>query len=160
MDRFAWLSAISPWINPREYGERRGAGLAVALLLAGCAVMSGRQPEGSPSDGDEGPVVDPVGLYDVTMSSQGRVSEGTIEIRGKAGSYRGTVVLGSVSAVLESVEAGAGMIHLRVDMPRGKLVLRLTGDGRCFSGNWVLDMQRGTVMAEKRGEVEGNAAGC
>lgn len=129
------------------------------LLLAGCAVMQGPPPEGLPADATEaGP--DPVGVYDVTMSSQSQVSEGTFEIRGDTRKYRGTLVLGTVSAVLESVEADAGVIHLRVKMPAGTLVLRLAGDGRCFSGNWVLDMQRGTVAAEKRVAVEGDPPPC
>ncbi len=130
---------------------------ATAILLAGCAVMSGPQPEGPPSNRDEEAVMDPVGVYDVTMSSQSHVSEGTIEIRGKPGRYHGFMQLGSVSAVLERVEPGAGILHLRVKLPGGTLVLRLTGDGRSFSGNWVLETQRGTVTAGKRGVAKGES---
>ena len=102
--------------------------------------------------------MDPVGVYDVTMSSQSQVSKGTIEIRGKPGRYHGSVQLGSVSAVLERVEPGAGILHLRVKLPGGTLVLRLTGDGRSFSGNWVLGVQRGTVVATRRGR--GSPGSC
>ncbi len=150
---------IRPAFQRRFRGSRMdrfsGAALsATAILLAGCAVMSGPQPEGSPSNRDEQAVMDPVGIYDVTMSSQSDVSEGTIEIRGRPGRYHGYLQLGSMSAVLESVEPGAGILHLRVKLPGGTLVLRLTGDGRSFSGNWVLDVQRGTVTATRRGKGE------
>lgn len=113
--------------------------------------MPGPQTEEFGSDRDEGTVLDPVGVYDVTMSSQSQVSEGTIEIRGRPGRYHGSLQLGSVSAALERVEPGAGILHLRVGLPAGTLVVRLTGDGKSFSGNWVLETQRGTVTATKRG---------
>lgn len=119
--------------------------------------MPGPQPEGSRSYRDEGAVLDPVGVYDVTMSSQSSVSEGIIEIGGKPGRYHGSLQVGSVSAVLERVEPGAGILHLRVGLPGGTLVLRLTGDGKSFSGNWVLDTQRGTVVATKRGPAKGES---
>jgi len=131
----------------------RPALLAAAILLAGCTAMPGPQTEGFGSDRDEEAVLDPVGVYDMTMSSQSHVSEGTIEIRGRPGRYHGYLQLGSVSAVLESVEPGAGILHLRVRLTGGTLVLRLTGDGSSFSGNWVLETQRGTVTATKRGEA-------
>ena len=134
--------------------------LTVALLLAGCALVAGRQPEGLLANAEAEPVVDPVGVYDVTMSSGSQVSEGTIEIRGKPGNYRGTLVVGVMLVVIEGVETGAGIIQLRVDMPMGTLVLRLAGEGGCFSGNWVLDAQRGTVVSQKRAETAGVSAGC
>ena len=126
--------------------------------------MLGRtQPEGPPPD-PGGVALDPVGVYDVTMSSPSRVSHGTIEIRGEPRKYRGTLVLGTVAVVLESIETGAGILHLGANMPAGTLVLRLAGDGRCLSGNWVLGVQRGAVRAEKRGggderDASGTGAG-
>ncbi len=104
--------------------------------------------------------LDPVGVYDLTMSSQSRVSRGTFEIRGGPRKYHGSLVLGTVAVALESVGTSAGMIHIRARMTAGALVLRLVGDGRCFSGNWVLGTQRGTVVAEKRLVPEEDLAPC
>ena len=131
--------------------------LPAVLLLAGC--ISGPRPEAQSEDAGE-VAPDPLGVYDLTMSSQSRVSRGTVEIRGGPRKYHGSLVLGTAAVVLESVEASAGMIHIRARMTPGSLVLRLAGDGRCFSGNWVLGMQRGTVVAEKRVVSEQDLAPC
>ena len=115
--------------------------LATVGPLAGCATGAG--------PGTEGPALDPLGVYNLTMSSESLVSEGMIEIRGSPGNYRGRLVVGGTEAAIGSVEVGAGHMNVRAIMPTGTLVLRLAGDGAFFSGNWVLGAQRGTVIAEK-----------
>ena len=39
----------------------------------------------------EGAAIDPIGIYDLTMSSETMVSEGTMEIYGEPGGYLGRV---------------------------------------------------------------------
>ena len=111
-------------------------------LLAGCATL--------PEPAVEEPVLDPVGVYDLSMSSVTQVSEGTMEIRGEPGDYRGMLTVGVLSAAIAGVETGVGVLNVQAGLPNGTLVLRLTGDGFCFAGNWVLGAQRGTITAEKR----------
>ena len=131
--------------------------LPAILLLAGC--IAGPRPEARPEDpGEAAP--DPLGVYDLTMSSQSQVSKGTVEIRGGPRKYHGSLVLATAAVALERVETSEGMIHIRARMRAGTLVLRLAGDGRCFSGNWVLGTQRGTVVAEKRVASEEDLAPC
>lgn len=120
-------------------------------LLPGCGTAPVRTMEEA--------VLDPVGTYDLSMSSVTRVSGGTLEIRGEPGNYRGTFSVGVLSAAIAGVEAGAGILNVHANLPQGSLVLRLTGDGRCFAGNWVLGVQRGTVTAEKLPRPRGSG-GC
>lgn len=96
------------------------------------------------------PVLDPVGSYTLSMSSATRVSDGTMTIRGEPGNYRGTLSVGALSTVIAGVETGVGVLNVHANLPQGALVLRLTGDGSRFAGNWVLGAQRGTITAEKR----------
>ncbi|MYK66687.1 MAG: hypothetical protein F4022_09460 [Gemmatimonadetes bacterium] len=120
-------------------------------LLAGCAT--------APAPAAEEPVLDPVGDYDLSMSSETQVSDGTMEIRGEPGHYRGLFSVGALSAVISEVETGAGALNVHANLAQGTLMLRLTGDGRCFAGNWVLGTQRGTITAEKRPRPRGSS-GC
>ncbi len=128
--------------------------LWVVLLVAfltGCATPS--------PPAVEQPVVDPVGDYDLSMSSATQVSDGTMEIRGEPGDYRGLFSVGNLSAVIAGVEVGVSVLHVQVKLPQGILTIRLTGDGHCFAGNWVLGAQRGTITAEKQPRPQGSS-GC
>ena len=113
--------------------------LAVALL-ASCAT----------APGGESPSFDPTGIYDVTMASQGLVSEGTMTLRGVPGNYRGNLSAGGMSAEIGRVEIGEDNMSLRAETDGGTLILRLLKDGTFLSGNWVLGDRRGTFTAEKR----------
>ena len=108
----------------------------------GCATI--------PSPATEESAPDPVGVYDLSMSSAIQVSEGTLEIVGEPGNYRGLFSVGPLSVAIAGVETGIGLLNVHADLPRGALILRLKGDGRRFAGNWVLGAQRGTITAEKR----------
>ena len=130
---------------------RRFPLVLLAGLLTGCAT--------SPAPAAEEPVLDPVGVYDLSMSSVTQVSDGTMEIRGEPGNYRGTFSVGPVSAGIAAVETGVGMLNVHAGLPNGTLILRLTGDGFCFAGNWVLGAQRGTITAEKRPRPR-RSSGC
>ena len=131
--------------------DRRAPLLFLAGLLAGCAA--------SPQPAVEQPVPDPVGDYDLAMSSATRVSEGTMEIRGEPGDYRGLFSVGNLSAVITGVEMGISVLNVQARLSQGMLMIRLTGDGRCFAGNWVLGTQRGTITAEKLPRPRGSS-GC
>lgn len=117
----------------------------VALFAASaCAGMVGGT--GDPLDG----VPPPTGIYDVTMASQGMVSEGTMTIRGVPGDYRGTLSIPGVSTEIGDVEVTADDLQLRARTQRGMLILRLLRDGDFLSGNWILGEQRGTFAAARR----------
>jgi hypothetical protein len=96
----------------------------------------------------------PTGIYDVTMASQGMVSEGTMTIRGIPGDYRGTLSIPGVSAEIGDIDVGAEDLQLRARTERGTLILRLLRDGNFLSGNWILGEQRGTFAAERRQESD------
>lgn len=120
----------------------RGRSLVLlAAFLMGCAT--------APAPAAEQPVSDPVGSYELSMSSETGVSDGTMLIRGEPGNYRGTFSVGALSAVIAGVETGVGVLNVHADLPQGTLILRLAGDGVCFAGNWVLGARRGTITAEK-----------
>lgn len=119
-----------------------------AGLLTGCATAP------SPPTEESGP--DPVGVYDLSMSSAIQVSDGVLEISRAPGGYRGLFTVGPLSVVISGVEVGTGVLSVRARLPEGTLILRLTGDGRRFAGNWVLGTQRGTVTAEKRPPPRGS----
>ncbi len=120
-------------------------------LLPGCATSATRTMEES--------VLDPVGTYDLSMSSATQVSDGSMTIRGQPGNYRGTLTVGVLSAAIAGVETGVGLLNVHADLAQGRLILRLAGDGLCFAGNWVLGAQRGTVAAERLPRPEGSS-GC
>ena len=113
--------------------------LACAGAL-GCAATLG---SGTPS-------FDPTGIYDVTMATQGMVSEGTMTIRGLPGDYRGTLDAGGVAARIQSVAVGEDNMSVSAETSAGALILRILKDGNLFTGNWVLGERRGTFAAEKR----------
>ena len=123
----------------------------ISGLLPGCATSPARAAEES--------ILDPVGTYDLSMSSEIQVSDGTMTIHGEPGNYRGTFTVGVLSAAIAGVEAGVGVLHVHANLAQGTLTLRLTGDGVCFAGNWVLGAQRGTITAEKRPRPQGSK-GC
>ncbi len=126
-------------------------GLLSAGVLAACSVPFQRQTVPVPAAEAGAEVLDPVGTYDLTMSSDIMVAEGTMEIRGRPGRYVGTVAIGSFGGRIVSVEPGAGQLVVEVDSETGRLVFRLTADGACLSGNWVLGHLRGTIVAERSG---------
>lgn len=72
-----------------------------------------------------------------------------MEISGETGAYLGRISVGGVVAVVRRVETGPGHMRVEADTDRGRLVLRLAGDGGYFAGNWILGVQRGAVVAEK-----------
>lgn len=117
--------------------------------LSGCAASPARTTEES--------VLDPVGTYDLSMSSATQVSDGTMTIRGEPGNYRGTFSVGVLSAAIAGVETGVGLLNVHANLAQGTLVLRLAGDGVSFAGNWVLGVQRGTITAEKRPRPQGSS---
>ena len=115
------------------------AAAAAAALLWGCA---------------HGPVVgearlNPLGEYEVTLSSESLVSEGTMSIEGGPGAYRGSLVAGSMTARIIGVEVGANLMHVTATVESGRLVLRLAGDESFLAGNWVMGTRRGTVVATR-----------
>ena len=114
--------------------------VVAAALGSACATTSG----------GEAPSFDPTGIYDVTMASQGLVSEGTMTVRGVPGRYRGTLSAGGMSAEVHRVEVGEDNMSLWAETDGGTLILRLLKDGSFLSGNWVLGERRGTFTAEKR----------
>lgn len=123
----------------------------IAGWLPGCAT--------SPVVATEERILDPVGTYDLSMSSVTLVSDGTMVIRGEPGNYRGTFSVGVLSVAIAGVEAGAGVLNVHADLPQGRIILRLTGDGFRFAGNWLLGAQRGTITAEKRPPPGGGGGG-
>ena len=125
--------------------------LATLGLALGCATPSG--------EGGQGPVIDPVGAYSLTMSSESLVSEASMSIRGTSGAYTGTVVVGGTVAAIRFVEVGPGQLNVRAAMPSGTLILRLTRDADYLAGNWVLGSRRGSVTATKRRPEPGAGAG-
>lgn len=132
-----------------EVVPRAGWAPALAIcLLASCATSSNRAGAQGPADGTGSH--DPTGIYDVTLASQGMVSEGTMTLRGVPGDYRGTLSVSGFSAEIGDVEVGGMDLEIRAPTDRGMLILRLLRDGSFFSGNWILGEQRGTVTAEKR----------
>lgn len=123
----------------------------ISGLLPGCATSPARATEES--------ILDPVGTYDLSMSSVTQVSDGTMTIRGEPGNYRGTLSVGVLSAAIGGVETGVAVLNVHANLAQGTLILRLTGDGFCFAGNWVLGTQRGTIAAEKLPRPRGSK-GC
>ena len=141
-----------PCRSRREAPTDRSLSLVfLAGFLTACAT--------APAPAVEEPALDPVGSYDLSMSSETRVSDGTMVIRGQPGNYRGTFSVGVLSAVIAGVETGVGVLNVHADLPQGTLVVRLNGDGLRFAGNWVLGAQRGTITAEKLPQPRGST-GC
>ena len=130
-------------------------------LAAGCShAPIERSPAAEPVAGAA--VLDPVGVYDLTMSSEIMVSEGTMEIRGRPGRYLGSISVGGVTGRILNVEAGEGHMSVHVEVDAGQLVLRLAGDRLSLSGNWVMGgasgERRGTAVATRRPEAQGPRA--
>ena len=124
---------------------------AVVVLALSCATPARQDAQG--------PVIDPVGAYGLTMSSESQVSEGWMSINGQPGAYTGRVVVGGTVAAIRFVEVGPGQLNVRAAMPSGTLILRLTGDAEYLSGNWVLGSRRGTITATKRRQGPGAGQG-
>lgn len=122
---------------------------ATAVLATWSAAGCGLRPlDTAPATGEA--AMDPVGVYDLTMSSETMVSEGTLEIYGEPGEYLGSVSVGGVSGRIILVEPGEGRISIQVEVEGGRLVFRLAGDAGYLSGNWVMGGRRGTAVAERR----------
>lgn len=118
---------------------RRLPGLAAAAFLWSCAHV--------PGAGEA--TLDPLGEYEVTLSSESLVSEGTMTIEGEPGAYRGALVAGRMTARIIGVEVGENLVHVTAAVESGRLVLRLAGDESFLSGNWVMGTRRGTVTASR-----------
>lgn len=121
--------------------------LLLALCHAGCSMQRAPPSGTAPVSGD---AFDPVGRYDLTMSSEGMVSEGTMDIGGEPGRYTGLVAIGGVAARIFAVEAGEDHMTVRAALRQGSLILRLAWDGESVSGNWLMGGRRGTIMGRKR----------
>ncbi len=138
-----------------EIADRAAVVLPLALVTAGlalgCATPAGQDVQGL--------VMDPVGVYDLTMSSESQVSEASMLIRGQPGAYTGRVAVGATVAQIRFVEVGPGQLNVRAAMPSGTLILRLTRDADYLAGNWVLGSRRGTVTATKRRQEPGAGEG-
>lgn len=115
---------------------------AAVGFLAGCATP----PNATVGEATR---LDPLGQYEVTLSSESLVSEGTMSIRGEPGAYRGALVAGDMTAVITGVEVGVDLMHVRATVGVGRLILRLAGDGHFLAGNWVMGTRRGTVTATR-----------
>ena len=132
------------------------AALFAIGLAGGCATLAVPAPGAAPAagaDAESANVFDPVGGYDVTMSSERMVSEGMMEvrgIRGEPGSYTGVITVGSVTARIVNVDAGEDHMTVHAIASQGTLILRLAWDGEFLSGNWILGAQRGTFAGRKR----------
>lgn len=109
------------------------------MLLWGCAH--------APVVGEA--TLDPLGEYEVTLSSESLVAEGTMTIEGEPGAYRGALVAGRMTARIVGVEVGVNLVIVTATVESGRLVLRLAGDESFLSGNWVLGTRRGTVTANR-----------
>lgn len=116
-------------------------------LAGGCAGSGPPGPENGPTPAG---VFNPVGWYDVTMSSERMVSEGTMDIRGEPGNYTGMMAVGSVAARIVNVDAGQDHMTVHATTRQTNLILRLVWDGEFLSGNWILGAQRGTFVGRKR----------
>ena len=116
---------------------------AAAAFLWGCAhgPVAGEGTLEAP--------LDPLGEYEVTLSSESLVSEGTMTIEGQPGAYRGALVAGRMTARIIGVEVGVNLVHVTATVESGRLVLRLAGDESFLSGNWVMGTRRGTVTASR-----------
>lgn len=126
-----------------------GTAVLATLAAAGCAPRRlDATPEPAPAT--EAAAMDPVGVYDLTMSSETMVSEGTMEIYGEPGAYLGRVEVGGLNGRIVLVEPGEGHVSVQVEVEGSRLVLRLAGDGGFLSGNWVMGGRRGTAVAERR----------
>ena len=142
-------------VSPVPRRPRSDARLAMALLLgtglvAACsAPWLQRQPGSQRGAEAEAEALDPVGVYDLTMSSETMVTEGKMEIRGEPDRYVGTVAVGGISGRIVKVMSGVGQLVVDVDTHAGRLVFRLAGDGSTLSGNWLLGERRGTVAAQR-----------
>ena len=134
-----------------EIADRVAVMLPLALVTAGlalgCATPAGQDVQGL--------VMDPVGVYDLTMSSESQVSEASMLIKGQPGAYSGSVVVGGTVVQIRFVEVGPGQLNVQAVMPSGTLILRLTRDGDYLAGNWVLGSRRGAVTATKRRQEPG-----
>ena len=129
------------------------AALFAIGLAGGCATLAVPAPGAAPSTGagaEPANVFDPVGWYDVTMSSERMVSEGTMDVRGEPGDYTGMIAVGSVSARIVNVEPGEDHMTVHATARQANLILRLVWDGEFLSGNWILGAQRGTFAGRKR----------
>lgn len=124
--------------------------LLAAGSMAACSLPQSRvQPRPVPGAEAGVELLDPVGVYDLVMSSQIMVTEGTMQIRGEPGNYVGTVAVGSVGGRIRTVETGEGHMVVHIDTGTGALVFRLAGDGSSFSGNWVMGERRGTIVVDR-----------
>lgn len=124
--------------------------LCAVGLAAACAASSPPGTEDGPAPAG---AFEAAGEYEVTMSSERMVSEGTMEvrgIRGEPGSYTGVITVGSVTARIVNVDAGDDHMTVHAIASQGTLILRLAWDGEYLSGNWILGPQRGTFMGRKR----------
>lgn len=122
--------------------------LCVVLVAAGCATPGPSGDAASPT----APGFDPVGRYDLTMSSATMVSEGSMEIRGEPGGYTGMINITGVAARVTNLEAGEDHMTVHAITGEHPLILRLARDGDFLSGNWILGPQRGTIIANKRSD--------
>lgn len=121
--------------------------LFTIVLASGCAIAGAPATDAAPPPGG---VFDPVGFYDVTMSSERMVSEGTMSIRGEPGNYTGMIAVGSVAARIVNVEPGEDHMTVHATTRQTNLILRLGWDGEFLSGNWILGAQRGTFVGRRR----------
>lgn len=126
---------------------RLAGAMLVIGLAGGCAVS---HPPGAGDGPAPGNVFNPVGWYDVTMSSERMVSEGTMDVVGEPGNYTGMIAVGSVAARIVTVEAGEDHMTVHAITRQTNLILRLAWDGEFLSGNWILGGQRGTFVGRKR----------
>ena len=122
------------------------AALCVVLVAPGCATPGSAGDIASPTAAG----FDPVGRYDLTMSSATMVSEGSMEIRGEPGGYTGLINITGVAARVTSLEAGEDHMTVHATARQTNLILRLVWDGEFLSGNWILGAQRGTFLGRKR----------
>lgn len=142
--------------SPPECNGDLSHGLLVTALLlttglaAACSAHGLQRPPGSRPGAEAGSeALNPVGTFDLTMSSETMVSEGKMQIRGEPGRYVGTVAVGGISGRIVRVVSDVGQLDVDVDTDAGRLVLRLAGSGATLTGNWVLGGRRGTVVAER-----------
>ena len=122
-------------------------------LASGCAALAAPAPGAERAPGSEDAranVFDPVGWYEVTMSSESMVSEGTMDIRGEPGNYAGMIAVGSVAARIVNVEPGEDHMTVHATARQANLILRRAWDGAFLSGNWILGAQRGTFLGRRR----------
>jgi hypothetical protein len=120
--------------------------LATALVLisaAACAPAPAAAPAPMPAPAAAAPAasaLNPVGKYEFTTSLQGQPLNGTMEVTGSPGAYRGSISTPATETIeITGVTVTGREVVVTGELPDGTLTIRMTfTDGPNFTGNWTL----------------------